>query len=151
MGTKAGGAYNEAALLEDALQKVAPYKVNGMSLVHRAVQDSAASRVARVCGLEVENCLMHSGDKPGAWAVGMLTKTKDGQPVDPFPEACQLINKCRVLAELVRKTDVCRNTFEQSCGIMSCPFLKPDLALCTTRIAPVHSLLCNHLRVSMRS
>jgi hypothetical protein len=41
-------------------------------LVHRAAQDAAAGRVARVSGLEVEDCTMHSSDKPGAWAVGKV-------------------------------------------------------------------------------
>ena len=53
--------------------------------------DAAAKGVAKVVGHDTEVCKMHSGDKLASSACGLLLRTKDKEPVNPFPEGNELM------------------------------------------------------------
>ena len=75
------------------MKEVAVFQTD--DIVGSAVQDAAAKSVARLLGLEVETCDMHDTDKVGQSAIGELTRRKDGEEVNPFPEGLALLKKLR--------------------------------------------------------
>jgi hypothetical protein len=72
-----------AACFEDVFKERLGYSI--AEIVRSCMQDGAAVAVAGYLGFEQFICLMHSGDKIGRAAVGVLTYSRGKKVQNPFP------------------------------------------------------------------
>ena len=118
-------------------------------LVGLAVQDAAATKVARDLDLEVETCDMHDGDKIGTSAIGSLVR-KDGRGgvINDFGPGRELLHKLRNQTKHFINSHTHRNRYN---AILDA---NPDLPrtsierdLSTTRMSSTYNLVRSTLRL----
>lgn len=103
-------------------------------------QDGNAVKVARELGLEEVTCLMHSGDKVGASAIGDLTRSRNKQIQNAFDTGQDLVDIARGVAKHFSYGTRCKN-LAAACTKAGVRSIKPRLDVNGTRVGAKFNLL----------
>lgn len=109
------------------------------------IQDFADLAVSRELNFEKEGCLMHNEDKPGRFAVGVLTKSKNKNEVEAFPQGVALLAAMRDIGKYFKYGK--HKELVAACGMVKCLVFRITLDKNKTRIAAVRCMLEPILRM----
>jgi hypothetical protein len=135
-----GTASGIAAAIDELCVQVTGFSYT--KICASTMSDYAALNVARVFDHEEEGCSMHNNDKEARYAVGDLHRTRQGRPVEPFPDGEALMakaQKCATYFSYGRRRLQLRSQASFIEGGM--PDIVPKTDISTTRVAARHSMI----------
>ena len=109
--------------------------------------DAAAKGVAKVVGHDSEVCKMHSGDKLASSACGLLLRSKDKEPVNPFPEGNELMALIHRTITHFSTTKRHDSLIKLAKQIDNCPQLRLSIPKNSTRISAEHGMFIQLIRM----
>ena len=124
-------------------------KFNG--IFGSVISDRAAKGVGDHLDLqEIEVCLMHDGDKLGASAMGLLTRSKNTKVVNPFRKGEMIVENARKMSKSFTTTHSYEKfwNFANTALNNLVPKIKIQVDHNGTRVAASHNLLISCLRLS---